>query len=517
MNTVAIVLLILLAIYVPIYIYVRTNKAIQEKGLVPYGPLIMIKTKWGLKLMDDLGKYHKFWNFFGIFSIIVSILLMSIIIGILILDLTMLPKALNSQGLGVEYALAIPGLNPMLPLVYGIIGLVFAMVIHEMAHGIQSRTNNVKVNSSGLLYGVVPLGAFVEPDEEETEKASRKAKSHIFAAGITINFIAAVVSFILMTSLIGGCLTSTYDNNAAVYAVTEDSDNTLPAGAIILSIDGVDCDLDSFYKELEKNNSGTVKSYTIKYNYKNEIKEINNLPLGVYVERIVSDSPASGVPGLEKGKYLVYGKKATDSENTYFNIPENFTKFMQKTSPGEEITLGFASAGDALASEEKVTLAKSDNGSVGFLGVSTTLSKMSLITPEKMMKTGTDPFYGCESITECAVGALSYISAPFQGFSPVPESVHWWYEPNFGGDFFWILIQVIYWIFWLNIVLAISNALPALPFDGGLLFVAGVDYLYERFGVTDKEERNKRVNTVSSIVTYATLFILILVMFAIIF
>ena len=130
-----------------------------------------------------------------------------------------------------------------------------------------------------------------------------------------------------------------------------------------------------------------------------------------------------------------------------------------------------------------------------------------------IVETGINPLSDREGLQDCAIGLLSYVSMPFKGFSPIPESVTWWYD---NGDVFWILIWTIYWIFWLDIVLAISNALPALPFDGGLLLVGALDWLYEKGGVKEEEKRDKYVGTTANIISYAMLFILVLVLIAII-
>ena len=69
----------------------------------------------------------------------------------------------------------LPGINPMLPIVYGWIAIVLAIVVHEGAHGVIARNVGLKVKSSGLLFFlIVPIGAFVDVDEEQIKKAKPK-------------------------------------------------------------------------------------------------------------------------------------------------------------------------------------------------------------------------------------------------------------------------------------------------------------------------------------------------------
>ena len=38
-----------------------------------------------------------------------------------------------------------------------------------------------------------------------------------------------------------------------------------------------------------------------------------------------------------------------------------------------------------------------------------------------------------------------------------------------------------YWLFWLNLMLGATNALPAVPLDGGYIFKDGIESLVSRF------------------------------------
>lgn len=519
METVYIVLLALLVIYIPLYVYVRKSKKAQDKGFVPYGPTIMIRTSWGLKLMDRLAKHKRFWNVMGFVSLAISLVLMVAIVSILIIDLSVLPSVFGKAGIGIEYALAIPGLNPMLPIVYGIIGLVVAMVIHEMAHGIQSRANDIKVNSSGILYGVVPLGAFVEPDEEETSKASRKARMHIFAAGITTNTFMAIIAFAIMFFAMSNCLVSDHSNGPAVYAIVSDTqadDLDIDASSIIIAVGGTKVDSDSLMDLLKTHTTSDLKTdYDVTFLYKSG-EYHRTMALGACITAITDDSPASGT-GLKKGGFIT---SFTDANGeTLIRTPEEFSDYMKTTTPGQVVDVKFFNYNKEtkLFEPGTATVTLDKKGDTGFFGASVSVAGISFTTPELMIKSGVDPFYGREGLQDSALGLLSFVSKPFQGFSPIPESVTWWYDSTIlNDDAFWIIVWTLYWIFWLDIVLAISNALPALPFDGGLLMVGGLDWLYEKSGVRDEKKREEYVNTTSNIISYVMLGVLVLVLVAVI-
>ena len=68
MNTTYLILLVLLIIYIPTFIYVKKSEKAKALGFVTSGPMIMIKTKMGVKLMDKLCVYKRFWRFMGVLS-----------------------------------------------------------------------------------------------------------------------------------------------------------------------------------------------------------------------------------------------------------------------------------------------------------------------------------------------------------------------------------------------------------------------------------------------------------------
>ena len=72
----------------------------------------------------------------------------------------------------------------MIPLWWGLIGFIVALVIHEFGHGLLARGHGMRIRSFGLLQlGPLPLGAFAEPEGEELFKAPRRERQRMFAAG----------------------------------------------------------------------------------------------------------------------------------------------------------------------------------------------------------------------------------------------------------------------------------------------------------------------------------------------
>ena len=493
MELVYIILLILLALYIPFYFHVRAGK-LEKYGFVKYGPCVMIKTKWGLRLMERLSKYRRVWNAFGMISKVITIILMSFMVFIIVIDLTLIPQMMSSSTrIGPEYILAIPGLNPMLPLVYGVIGLVVAMVVHELAHGIQSRANDIDVDASGLLYAVVPVGAFVEPNNEQLQKSSRKAQMHVFSAGIAINTVVAVVLFLILSIGMLGSLSPQHGDNLAVAGISGNESPAylegIPASAILIDFD-VDTDFDP------------SAGMHVKYLTSDGVIHDAFMQMGVYVVQVTDNSPASRSGMDFKNNFI----RTITIGSEIYNIRnvEDFREAMSHTKGGDTITVELVGKDYGL---KDVTLQLDGRNGIGFLGVSTNISGMSFTTPNEVLASAKNPFHNAESIQDVGMDAISYIGAPFRGHSPIPQDLQWWYSDS---DIFWVTAQTVFWIFWLNLVLAIFNALPAVPFDGGYLFRGGIDWMADKFKLTgDKKEAT--VNMISNGVSMFMIFAFMLI------
>lgn len=110
-----------------------------------------------------------------------------------------------------------PGLtvDPEL-LLYLLIPLMVVLLCHEVAHGVIARLEDVPVKSAGVFLAFMLFGAFVEPDEEVFKKSKGASKLRVLSAGTAMNFIVAILTFLLVTALLQGA------SGIVVYSVEEE-------------------------------------------------------------------------------------------------------------------------------------------------------------------------------------------------------------------------------------------------------------------------------------------------------
>jgi membrane-associated protease RseP (regulator of RpoE activity) len=538
MDTAVLVLIILAIIYVPIWIWVwRKPEEAAKFHLVKYGPTIMIKTRLGIETMDKMGKYRRFWRVVGFLSRFVSVILFFLMMYMLIVALIALPTRIGSGGIGIQYALAIPGFNPMLPLTYGIVALFFAMVVHEMGHGIQSRANDCTVDSTGLLYGVVPLGAFCEPNEEELNKLDRRAQMDIFSAGIAINTFWAIVAFSIMLLLFTGISVADYGQGdgeelPGVYYIDAGSpayDSGVPTSALITGVREYD---ETSYSPVHFISGGGLSSfvtdsgtdertlYYIQYQLADGLHETTTpIQLGALIKSVTNNSPAKSA-GLEPLTYLdsITFTRGDAVWTVDIDTPVDFREAMAESLPGDlaqVTTVTVAVDGDVTTIEtvEHEAVSLTASGSKGYLGLGVTTAGFTVTTPSVMRDKAVDPFIGCSSPIDYVEALFQYLAGPVNGLDPISDSITWWYDTSL-GDITWVLVKLMYWIFWLDILLAISNALPAYPFDGGFLFEGAINWILELVGIRDKEKRKELSDKISGTISNVVLIMFALVLLA---
>ena len=163
------------------------------------GPIAMIRTHKGVHFIDRTASLcPRFWRAFATFGIFATFFLMALLVYTLIMNARYIVQTPTASPGAV---MLIPGIT--IPLVSGIIGLVILLVSHEFSHGIIARAEKIRVKSVGtLMLGLIPLGAFVEPDEKQLKKARTITQLRVFAAGSFMNIVVALLVLVVTLFLI---------------------------------------------------------------------------------------------------------------------------------------------------------------------------------------------------------------------------------------------------------------------------------------------------------------------------
>ena len=172
--------------------------------------------------------------------------------------------------------LLIPGLNEFVPGTVAVwLALVITLVVHEFGHGILSRVEGIKVKAAGLLVAVVPIGAFVEPDEEELEKAPRWSKMRMYGAGISNNIVFGLLAFFLMITLFGLAVPIAMPVVNGVYKDYPAYNASIEPGAVVLAVNGTPVESrENVARLLAPTHPGDHTSLTIEQNGTTTTREL---------------------------------------------------------------------------------------------------------------------------------------------------------------------------------------------------------------------------------------------------
>ncbi len=246
-GLVAAYLLVLVALH-------RAGRLGPNRALTLFGPFLMTKTQRGRSLLDRWGRFRRAWSAMGDLGLVLAATAMVSIVVVLAIEAVLAARIPSSEAPSVTEALGLPGINPFIPLGYGLVAIVVGIVIHELFHGIVARSQNIAVKSLGILWFVVPVGAFVEQDDQEMMRASRRARGRVAAAGILANFLIALLCFALLAVAVSGTVhpAATGVGVAVVEADTPAGNLSMRAGDIITAINGTPTTTNAvFYALLE--------------------------------------------------------------------------------------------------------------------------------------------------------------------------------------------------------------------------------------------------------------------------
>ncbi|ELY87267.1 site-2 protease family protein [Natrialba taiwanensis] len=191
--------------------------ALQRSGYLPefvgtQGPILTLHTKRGRAVLDWLAGPKRFWRAWANLGIGIAVVVMVAMFGFLLL--AGIAAVSSPQPTGTvqqpRNVLVIPGVNDFLPLSATpgiVVGLLVGLVVHEGGHGLLCRVEDIDIESMGVaMLAVLPVGAFVEPDQESSKDASRGGQTRMFAAGVTNNFAITILAFALLFGPVVGSI-----------------------------------------------------------------------------------------------------------------------------------------------------------------------------------------------------------------------------------------------------------------------------------------------------------------------
>lgn len=434
----------LVLVYLISTLYLKKIGVFEKFNISFYGPALLLRTQKGIGFLKKISSKKRFWKSFGSFGIAFCFLMMILMVYLLAINISVVLSFSPEQKEalpGIEFGLVIPGLNPLLPLeylAYIIFALIIAIIVHEFSHGILTFAHGLKVKSLGLLYLILPLGAFCEPDEEQLRKTKIKNRMRVYAAGPTSNFTVAFIVIILFS------------------------------GVFIASVHPVD---------------------------------------GVHVLYVVPNSPAEKLS-------LKEGMVVTSLNNTPVTSVSDFLTVIHNTSVNQTVEITYMSYGKSYS--EKVMLASqaeftgnTSHQNMSFLGVGFNQYVDGYIEALKHPLMFSFPD-----------GLILLYSLPFfsylVGYNPIVAPFTQGYIIQGPLSFipielFWPAVNILYWVFWLNLIVALFNVLPMIPLDGGFLFTDGIRSVIQR--INHKIDEEKQEILVKNISMFTSLLILIIIIF----
>lgn len=381
-------------------------------------PILIVRTKFFSKVFDWLGTFR--------FSRLVSWVGLAVVPVVALVGLYLVFSSLFAllwnpaageviRDVGPGAFLLLPGVNPLLPFLYGWFAIICAVAVHEGAHGVIARSLGLKVKSSGLLFFLlIPIGAFVDVDEDELKKSPAKVSSKVLAAGVGSNIALAAICLIGVLVVVSGAT-----------------------------------------------------------------PVVN----GVYVYDVSPGMPAEKA-GLQHGDIFV----AVDGVRV--NSTEDLRAFLDNRSLGDvvEVTVVRGELWHERFSAN-VSLTVAENRTV--MGVSVG----DLLTEERL-----------QNYKELSFEKLSMYLVPpalVPGLVPFSDSLAVFYTHGLGPQWV-VLANLFFWVWFVNFNVAMFNALPIYPLDGGRIFNITLK------NVKGLKGREKLVSRITMVVTAVVILVLLM-------
>ena len=500
-------ILLIFAVYWQSILILKQYGILKRFNIDNHGPLLMIRTTKGQKFLDRVASVKGFWRLFGDAGIPLMLLGMFLMFALIIFSDIMMVTSLYEQTMPAPSEIhelrnifLIPGINQFIPVVWGIIGLIVTLVVHEFSHAIMSKAEDIKVKSMGLILVLIPIGGFAEPDEEQLfgirdkdkgrengatsdkKTATRRQRIRILTAGVMANFVTAFVAFVLFFIVIGSIAPVSNVVITDVVLGSPADDIGLTGMTVITHINDKKIENGSvFHTHIASLPVGEVFKMGIKKDGKtSEVLLKPDIEKSGIISGVKFNEIVPGMPGEKAG--LVEDTIITRIDDVPIYDTQDFSDFMVNTTSGQEIIIYTIVDNEQI--NYSITLASHPaDGEKGFIGISgfSTL----VISRSIGVSVGEYParelLHFLQMIPNMMTGVAGWVILlvlpfpnPFISFAGFNTSIYMFYEPigwavPLGVGVFWLANSLL-WIGWMNFYVGLFNCLPMLPLDGGHVF-----------------------------------------------
>ena len=443
------ILLVLFALFVTIFLYRKRENLYKE------GALYLYKTQLGVKIINYVGgKYKKTLKVLSYVSMGIGYFLM---IGIVYFMLDTTYKYLTTN---IASIIKAPPLAPLIPyfpklfglesyfppfyFIYFVLALIIVATVHEFSHGIFARRYGINIKSTGfafLKYFPALFGAFVEQDDKQMQKANKFEQMSVLSAGTFANVLTAILFYVLLFLF----FTLTFTATGVVF-------NEYPAiiadMSIISSIGGISVENITYNNLLESVDEEGLKEVQVE----NQTYLIN--------KELLEDPRNKGV--FDAGFAILYydapainaglGNIITEINSVKIDSHEKLSEELMKYSPGEQVEIKTIEDKESVTYEIILGEHPEEEGRV-WLGVG---------------------FYdNSRGFTQKLMGVF-----------PTYKKPHVYYETE--NDVNEFIKDLLWWIFIINILVALFNMLPLGILDGGRFFYLTILSITKKEKIADK-------------------------------